>query len=886
MIASLRRLRARIRNREFERELAEELEFHRAMKESDLRRDGLSTEEARFRSMRELGNATLAREHARAVWIAPWLESVWQDVCYAVRTLRRTPVFTLTALCTLALGIGANTAIFSIVDAAILRPLPYPDADRLVSVQVRARQDYQSVSMGPGSKVVVPAGTISEFSPSAADVRLWQHETGAVFSALALWRNRGEPAILDGSELERVRVMEVSEGYLGVYGVTPALGRGISEADTGPGAAPVVLIGYGFWQRRFGGDRGVIGRTIRLDNQSATIVGVMPATFDPASDIDETYRPQIWRPLPLSPAGMKSRGSGASVYGRLHPGIDVDQAQRVLGRLSSRLEPERGLTIVGVRLRSLYEMTVGGNRETVVMLVAAVALILLIACVNVAGLLLARGAARRPELAIRASIGASRARIVRQLLTESVVLAAAGGVLGLVLAWMSLRVIVQMVPMSLPSNSAATLNVLVMAFAVVLSLATSVAFGFVPALRLSSRKAVVGLAHVAVPHGSALSRRAGQVLIAVEIALAVVLVSGAALMIRSFSRLLAVDLGFDPASSFVVDAVPVGRDPGAQDRYYPQLVQALREHPAVAAVGAVSSLPLAGSVSFRLATVNGETMPVSFHDFLPGYFEALGMKLKAGRFPSEADRTATPPAAVISGRAALEMFRGANAVGRVFEMGRGGAPFQVVGIVGDVHQSGPSLPAQAEVFIPVGDSGNRRPLTIVVRPRSGAPLTGEDLRRVAQSLGTRVYVERIRRGSDLYTRLIDRPRRQTVLLGLCGALGLLLALVGVFGVTAYAVARRTREIGVRMALGASRGTVVRATLRDSMWPAAVGIVVGVAASTAATRVIASFLFETKARDPATLTIVAVGLAVAAFLAALLPASRAATIDPVTVLRTE
>ncbi len=885
MIGTLRRLRARIRNRRFERELAEELEFHRAMKESDLRGEGLSAEDARFRSIRELGNTTLARENARAVWIAPWLESVWQDMSYAVRVLRRTPVFTLTALSTLALGIGANTAIFSIVDAAILRPLPYPDADRLVSVGIRARQDYQSVDFGPASKKVRPAGTVSEHLASLNDVRVWQRE-GGVFSAVALWRYLGAPAVLDGAELQRVTVMEVSEDYLGVYGVEPMVGRGLSEADTRPGAPAVVLIGYGFWQQRFGGDPGVLGRTIRLDDQPATVVGVMPRTFDPASDIDGTDRPRIWRALQLSPADMSRRGSGASVYARLRPGIDVDQAERALERLSSQLDAQPGLTVVGVRLRSLYEMTVGGYRETVTMLTAAVGLILLIGCVNVAGLLLARGAARRPELAIRASIGASRARIMRQLLTESMVLGAAGGVLGVVLAWMSLRGIVRIVPMSLPPGSAATLNLHVLMFALVLSVTTSMAVGFLPALRLSSRKTGGGLAHVGVAHGSALSRRGGQVLIAAEIALALVLVSGAALMIRSFSRLLAVDLGFNPAASFVVDAVPVGGDAGVKARYYPQLVKALREHPAVAAVGATSSLPLGGVDSVRAVIVNGEIAVVSSQEFLPDYFQALGLKLRAGRFPSEADRTMTPPAAVLSERAALELFRGANAVGRIIEAGRGGASFQVVGIVGDFRKSTPSVPARAELFILRGDKGSSGSLSIVVRPHPGVSLRVEELRRIAQSLGTRVYVERIRRGSDLYRLRIDRPRRQTLLLGLCGSVGLLLALVGVFGVTAYTVARRTREIGVRMALGASRSAVVRAMLRDSMWAAAIGIVAGIGMSAAASRVIASFLFETKPRDPSTLAVAAVALAAAAFLAALLPASRAAAIDPVTVLRTE
>jgi len=862
--------------RRFDDDLQEEIRFHIEARADELERSGMNRAEALATARRAFGSHLRMREQSRDPWRFRWLDDALLDLRYALRMLRRTPVFTLTALGTLALGIGANTAIFSIIDAAILRPLPYPNPDRLVEVYVQQRQQDRTVSVGPLGSVVQPAGHVVSLTPSLEDVRDW-HAQSRVFSDVAICRE-GAPVVLDGGQPHRVNVASASEGCLGVFGVAPVLGRGISIDDTREGAPAVVLLGYGFWQSRFGGDRGVIGRTIRLENEPATIAGVLPASFHPES--------QILRPFRLAAKFSPLRGSGAPVYGRLREGVDVEQARRTLSALTSQLDRARGRSgDIAVRLDSLYERTVAGYGDTTKMFAAAVVLILLIACANVAGLLLARGTARRPELAIRASIGAGRARLVRQLLTESIVLAAAGGAAGVLLARVSLDTLVANIPMSLPSNSPVTLNPHVLAFAAVLSLATTFLFGLMPAVRLSAGVRVGDpLSHPAVRQGSVLSRRGCQTLIAVEIALAVVLASGAALMIRSFARLLAVDVGFDPASIVAMDVVPVSRDRATRERYYPALVRALRGLTSLQAVGATDGLPLAGGFLLVVrAAVNGEWMPVMAHQVLPGYFEAIGVPLRAGRLPSDADRTATPPVAVLSERSAGEMFGGTRtAVGRLFQASN--ITFQVVGVVGNVRH-GPSAPPQSEAFLPFG-SLLSRPLTIVVRPRPGAGPIGEQVRDVAQSLGTRVVVDRIVTGSDLYRHRVAEPRQRTVLLGVFGGVGLVLALVGVFGVTAYAVARRTREIGVRMALGAGPAAVVRGVLRDSLWPAAIGIVVGLGASVAATRVIASFLFETRPTDPGSLAAAAVALALAAFLAALIPARRAARVDPVTVLRAE
>ena len=870
------RLTYLLRWRRFDDDLQQEIAFHVQARADELERSGMNRAEALAVARRAFGSGLRMREQSRDPWRFRWLDDALLDLRYALRMLRRTPVFTLTALGTLAVGIGSNTAIFSVVDAALLRPLPYPDSDRLVEVHVQRLERARRVRVSPSGSEVEANSRILSLGPSLEDVRDWQADRH-VFSDVGMWDNE-DRMILDGRQPERVTVLSVSEGYLGVLGLPPALGRGISSDDVRDGAPAVVLISYGFWQSHFGGEHSVIGRVIRLDNEPATIVGVLPATYD-------SEWSQIWRPIRVPAKFFAFRGTGSVVYARLRPGLDIVQAERTMSALTSQLDRARGRPVAAtVRLRSLYDRTVANYRRTAELLAAAVALILLIACANVAGLLLARGAARRPELAVRASIGAGRARLARQLLTESAVLAAAGGVAGLLLARVSLDALVANIPISVPSNSPVTLNARVLAFAAIVSMVTSVAFGCLPAVRMSDVKPGVPLTHATASRGSALSRRGGQMLIGLEVALAVVLVSGAGLMIRSFSRLLAVDVGFDPASIVTMDVVPVSLDRVTREQYYTALVRSLRSLPSVEAVGATDGLPLAGGMTMTMCTVDGESRPLQFHQFLPGYFEAIGVPLKDGRFPTEADRTGAPPAAVVNEPAAAELFRGAKAVGRVFTVGD--TTFRVVGVVGSVRHWGPFDPVAPETFLSFGYR-DARPLDIVVRPRPGTRAAiGEQLRKAAQSLGTRVVVDRIRTGTDLYGRLVLTPRRRTVLLGLFGGVGLLLALVGVFGVTAYAVARRTREIGVRMALGAGPGAVVRAAIRDSLWPAAIGIVAGLGASLAATRVIASLLFETRPTDPRTLAGVAVVLALATFLAALIPARRAARVDPVTVLRAE
>jgi predicted permease len=533
----------------------------------------------------------------------------------------------------------------------------------------------------------------------------------------------------------------------------------------------------------------------------------------------------------------------------------------------------------------------------VVVLTGAVAFILLLACVNVAGLQLARGSTRHAELAVRASLGAGRGRLLRQLMIENVVLAAAGALLGLALAWASLDVLVANLWVSLPSNAPVTLNTTVLAACAAVTLATAILFGLVPALRLSRVRVGAALTRAGGRDTTSLSRRSSQLLMAAEIALAVVLVVGAALMLRSFARVLSVDVGFDPDAIVTMEVVPVATDAATHQQYYSALVRDLRLIPGVEAVGAVDFLPLGGGSSFSGVRVGEESHFVETRSVLPGYVEALGIPVVAGRTLTDNDHHAGARVAMLNESVAREMFPDGSAVGRSFtrqtiddQGNRIDVDWEVIGVISGVRHNSPMRDGGNEIFFPyeasASDAEQGRGLAVVVRPGEYIPDLVNRLRETAEAVGPRVLVESVRTGSDHLADRIVTPRRRTVLLSLLGGLGLALALVGVFGLTAYTVARRTREIGVRMAFGARPNQEVGRIVRDAALPVAVGVIVGLLGAIAATRVIESFLFETAPTDPLTFAVVAVVLALAGCVAAWIPARRAVRIDPVAALRAE
>ena len=779
------------------------------------------------------------------------MSAFWQDVRYSLRLLMRQRGFAAVAILTLGLGIGASAALFSVIDAAVIRPLPYPHPEQLVELLVEEAR---------------PNG-VGRLGPSRDEAREWR--SNAAIAEVCVWRS-WNPILVDTGEFERVPYQDLSEGCLEMYGAGPVVGRAFSIDDTRVGAPAVVILGHAYWQRRFGASADVIGRTLRLPDGPATIVGVAPPWFGREMG--------VFRALQFfAPDQERLRGRGTTTEARLRSGVTPAQASAALSGASK------------VRADSLYDTTTRGYGKTLRTLAGAVMLILLLACVNVAGLLLARGTARQTELAVRASIGATRARLVRQLLTESLLLAVGAGAVGVALAGVSLDAIVAIVPLSLPSDAPATVNGPVLAFAAAAAVTSALLFGLVPALRLSG-SARHSLAGASRRHGSALSRRNGQFLIAAEVAVAMILLAGAGVMVRSFARLVSEDLGFDAEQVAAMQVVPADPKPAILSTYYPRLVEAARQIPSVAHVGAVDTLPLIGGGTQTAAKAGGSAWtPIDISQILPGYFEAMGIPLVAGRLPTTDDAASARPIAVVSTDAAKTLFPDGSAVGgKVLLAGK--QEREIVGVVGTVHHWGAADKGSSferpKVYVLFGQASTARPLSLVIRMRPNMPLPVEQLRTVAGQIGPRVFVEKFRPGADWISANTIRARHRTQLFGLLGACGVVLALVGIFSMTAYAVASRTREIGVRMALGARADQVVGTVLRDAAWPVAIGTIAGLAGAATATKVIASFLFNTSPTDPLTFGLVAATLACVGTLAAWIPARHAARVDPLIALRAE
>ena len=785
------------------------------------------------------------------------MDSLMRDLRSGVRLLRAQPGFSVMAVLTLAVGIGLSTTLFTVIHAAVLRPFPISDPEQLISIDVRVPQ---------------PKGEPLVLSPSLQDVRDWRANS-TVLSHIAMDRqNRSQ--IVDAGDPQRLTVRWVSEDYFALFDISPVIGRTFAQDDVRDDAPPVVMVGHGYWQTRFGGDRAVLGREVRIDNEPFTIIGVVPAGFNPEV--------VLWQPLRYTPDFSRRRGIGAPVIGRLRPGVTMAAAQAELSRLA--VTTGAGSDAI---VESLFADTVSTSVSSARTLAGAVGAILLLACINVAGLLLARGTARRRELAVRASLGASRGGLIRLLLVESLVLAVAGGVVGVLLAWLSMDALLSIVPIAIPETAIATLNSQVLLFSGALAVATVLVFGVLPAVQLSRVDVAVALAGAERHSGAVLSRRSGQALIAVEVALAVVVLAGAGLMVRSFSRLMSVDLGFDPSAFVTMEVAPVDPSPAVAAAYYPALLEAVRALPGVSVAGASNQLPIGGSRrAGGIPGPDGKMIRVDHRLVLPGYFEAVGMTIRDGRFLADSDVSSDRPVVVINESAAKKLFPGTRAVGQVVSFDK--LRPEIVGVIADVLQDGARWPTRPNVYAPYTgrESLGRAPFAIFVRPASGVSNLAGQLREAALRIGPKVVVDQIRPGSAFVAEEAAMPRRRMQLMGLVGAVGLAITLVGIFSVTSYAVVRRTREIGVRMALGARPASAVAAIMRDAAWPLAIGLLAGLSGAYFLTRVMTTFLFKTTPQDPITFAGASLLLFVAALAATWWPARRAALIDPVTALRAE
>jgi predicted permease len=847
-------------------EIQEEIQFHIDERSVEYQRRGLSPDEARRAALRQFGNPSVVQDLGYEVRGGGIMESIVQDARYGVRLLWKQRGFSAVALITLALGIGATTALFCVVDAALIRPLPYANPEQLVRVGLFSAPD--------GNR-----------APSLVDMDDWRTLT-RIFSHLGTARDL--PAILlEGPDPERVIVSAATLDYLPMYGRAPFIGRAFTANDEQLGAPPVVILGYRFWQSDFQGDPAVLGRTLRFAEESATIIGVLP---------DDGSRTQtaLWRPLRVTAAARGFRQY--AVWARLRDGVTIDDAQREVDALAARLEKERPENKgMGVRITREYDNATRYYRPTINVLLGAVGFVLLIACVNVASLQLARGTTRETELAIRASIGAGRGRLVRQMLTESIVLSLAGSALGALLAWLLLDTLVANIPVRISSDVQVRLNGWVLAATIALAVLAGVLSGLAPALKLSRTELNAALGRGSRGIRSAVSKTATRILVTIEVAAAVLLVAGAALMVRSFARLNTFDLGFDPDRFVTMEVQPVDPDAQTFATYYPALLDRLRGLPGVAAAGATNNLPLGGSYTAAFVRTIGEggekSLGISVQQVLPGYFEALALPLRAGRFLQQNDLSG-PPWVLLSEQAAAALFPNRPAVGQRIEYNK--IWREVVGVVGNVWSFGPERAPYPLVYVgfePAGRASlagrrNGQPMVVVVRPAAGMQVSQAALREAARAVGPPALVRRVRAGGEWWSDNIVTPRQRTVLLGILGGLGLLLALVGVFGVTSFTVSRRIPEVGVRLAFGARPGQVVWTMVKDASVPIAAGITIGLIAALMLTHVIATFLFKTTPRDPLAFVAVAVTLAAGGAVAAWIPARRAARVDPVVALRAD
>lgn len=847
-------------------EIHEEVQFHLDSRIRDLEQRGLPRAAARRAALRKFGNPSVIEDRGYDIRGGGLMESIVQDLRFGIRLLIKQRGFSLVSLATLALGIGATTAIFCVVDAALIRPLPYDKPEQLVRFWVSERG----------------APAADRFAASMVHMDSWRTLTH-LFSGVGTARSESR-TVLVGPEPDRVSVEYVTVDYLPIFGKRPIFGRAFVEGDERLGAPPVALLGYRYWKSVYNGDPAVVGQPLRFSNDSATIIGVL-------SEDDSRVQSKIWMPLQATDARRAARQYG--VIARLRDGISITQAQKELDALPGIQWPgESQSAVYGPVLTSEFERMREYAATTTNVLLGAVGFVLLIACVNVASLQLARGSARQAEFTIRASIGAGRRRLVRQLVTESVLLSVVGAALGTGLAWLILDTLVANIPLRIPAEVRVTLNLRVLAATGALATVSGVFFGLIPAWRSSHAGINSLLARTSRGARTTLSKAAGRSLIAVEVAAAVLLVVGAALMVRTFVQVSVMTLGFDPDRFETMEVAPVDDRPEVFGPYYMRLLERLRAMPGVASAGATNRLPLSGGSSFIIVRSKSVSKPVVVQLITPGYFETLGVPLVVGRYPEGRDLD-HPRWIVLSEEAAASLFPGESPVGQQVAFNDDWR--DVIGVVPKVESRGIDRPLDtAQVYLsasarPLTNSSSTgqvtgQPLTIVVRSSGTAATLPAALREAAKAIGPPVIVQRIRHGREWWDDSVVTPRQRTVLLGILGGLGLLLAIVGVFGVTSFSVARRVPEIGVRIAFGAEPHQVVRMIVKDAVLPILIGTAAGLSAAFFLTKVIATFLYQTTPRDPVAFVAAAVLLAICGLTAAWLPARKAARVDPVVALR--
>jgi predicted permease len=874
--------------------IVEELSQHLEDCYQEFLTDGATEAETYQRTLAELsGSELLARELRRVEqqimpepivfgtnWRKNMIADVWQDLRYGARTLIKQRGFTLIAVITLALGIGANTAIFSVVNAVLLRPLPYPDPDRLMMIRETKLPQFP------------------EFAVAAGNFLDWQKQN-TVFERLVATH----PAsfnLTGTGDPERLRGMRISYDFCEMLGARPRIGREFSPDEDQPGRNQVVILSHGLWQRRFGGDPAIVNQIITLDGQSYTVIGVMPSNF---YFLERDY--ELWTPIAFTPQQAQSRGGHtiSRVIGQLKPGVTVDQARTELSAIAERLAVEYPVNEGwNVKLMPLLESTVSSIKPALLIMLGAVAFVLLIACANVANLLLARATGRQKEIAIRTALGASRYRIIRQLLTESVVLALAGGVLGLLLAKWGMEVLLTLVPPNLPRLSDVSLDGRVLVFSAAITLLTGVVFGLIPALQAS--KPNLNETMKDAGRGSTEGGRrqfTRNSLVVLEVASALVLLMGAGLMTKSFMRLQNVDPGFNPDKALTMSvSLPQRKYPEPNQRvaFFQQLIEKVKPLQGVQSVGATSLMPLSYDDLVGGFVIQGQPplppgtiQPTNYYSVSADYFTAMGIPLLRGRHFTEHDLVNSPPVVIINETMAKKMFPDDEPVGQrlTFDNPDNNPTWvEIVGVVGDVKHYALDRETTMQTYGPYTQDSSSS-MTLVVRTAGEPTSLIQTIRGEVMSLDKEQPISAIGTLDQLLSTSVAQQQFSLLLFGIFAAVALALASIGIYGVLSYSVTQRTHEIGIRLALGAQTSDVLRMVLRQGLLLAVAGIVCGVAATVMLAKLLTGFsdlLYDVKATDPITFGMIAVVLLCVALLACYFPARRATKVDPMVALRGE
>jgi putative ABC transport system permease protein len=873
------------RGERFVRELEEEMRLHREMKEQQLRKAGVSREEARYAASKAFGNDAVLRERSGEAWGWRWLKDFVRDLRFGGRMLGKNPSFTMVAVVTMALGIGANTAIFTVVKAVLLNGLPYRAPERLVAL---AAKDSESTR----PKTVSYLGVMD-----------WKERSQSL-SSIALYRawnptlsGSGRPEVLQGAR--------VTHEFFETLGVQLAMGRGFSPEEDRPNQAGVVIVSYGFWRTRFAGKTEGVGSTMVLNQRSYQVIGVLPESFRSEIFSDEGRSTQVWAPLGYDaalPAACRSCQHLRSV-GRLAEGVTVEQARAELNGIAAQMArqyPNDYPPSLGVVVTSLTERVVGEIRTALWLLMGATGLVLLVACANVANLLLARSAARQHEMALRAALGASRMRLARQLLTESLILSVLGGACGAALAWRAAGALALWAPSNLPRLTEVRVDGGVLLFAVGAALTTGMVAGLLPMLKGARAAGREAIQESTRSTGNAQQGRVRAGLVVAEVALTFALTVSAGLLVKSLVRVLAVNPGFDTQSLYTANLALIGpkyekdADVLAVEN---EALRRIRALPEVAEAAYVSTLPLGGSfdqrgfhVQDRPLASSTEAPSVEAYFVTPEYLRTMKIPLLEGRDFTERDAEVAghAPVAIISQATARELFPGSNPLGKRIQLGARSEkkPWAaIVGIAGDVRQYGLDSEMNAAAYLLSTQDPISYPVLLVRTRAARQTLTAQIEEQVAE-LDKTIPVYGATTMEDLMATSTTQRRFVAGLLGGFGVLALVLAGIGVFGVTAYEVAQRRNEIGIRMAMGADRQSVVRMVVTRSLRQVGAGLLIGFPLAIGAGIAASHQLFGVRSYDPGTLGGAALLLGLAALVAAVAPALRAASTDPMQALRTE